>query len=310
MKSSKNLLTLSSSKTIAYFSLILVVLIWGAFPFITNYFYQFYSPTVTVLYNSIICCFAYFLISRKHLKELNRDYFRIGITTGLFYSSADILQKIGLKYTTPTRYAFLENLSCVAVPILLFLLIRKKPSKLTLFASFLCLVGIFLLNGGMGESQGWGIGEILCAMAGLFYGVNIAVTGIHAKQFRPSLYLMIQMGVSAVMAAISFPLLNLIQTPEGPFEAAMFSFDWKLLLGKTVFTLISSCFCWLIRTAAMRKVSPSAVAVIMPMASAVTVILSLILGVELLTLELVLGCGICVVAAVLSGVADNQEEKA
>ena len=65
MKSSKNLLLPFSSKTIAYFSLILVVLIWGAFPFITNYFYQFYSPTVTVLYNSIICCFAYFLISRK-----------------------------------------------------------------------------------------------------------------------------------------------------------------------------------------------------------------------------------------------------
>ncbi len=36
-----------------------------------------------------------------------------------------------------------------------------------------------------------GKGEIHCALAGLLYGVNIAVTGVYAKDFYAPMYVMI-----------------------------------------------------------------------------------------------------------------------
>ena len=112
------------NKTTAYIALGFVIFIWGVAPLFTKHFFEYYSPSASVLHTSLLGFIFFFLISIKKLNTLNKTYFKIAITTGLFYSAADILQKIGLNYTTPTRYAFLENLSCIIVPLLLFFLIN------------------------------------------------------------------------------------------------------------------------------------------------------------------------------------------
>lgn len=100
-----------------------------------------------IAFVALVSAAALLLLSLKDLNLLSKTYFKVAIPTAFFYATANILQKIGLQYTTPTRYSFLENLSCVVVPLLLFLFIKKKPSFLTVLASLLCLVSTFILNG-------------------------------------------------------------------------------------------------------------------------------------------------------------------
>ena len=297
-----------NKKTIAYIALWFVIFVWGAAPLFTKFFFEYFSPTASVLHTSIIGFVFFFLVSIKKLKELNATYFKVAVTTGLFYSAADILQKIGLQYTTPTRYAFLENLSCVIVPILLWFLIKKKPSVLTVIAALLCLVGAFLLSANnLGVGLGIGIGELLCSAAGLCYGVNIAVTGVYAKKLSPSLYLMIQMGVCTVVSSLSAIIFNSVQINGEIIETFRFSFEWKIFLLRCLFTLVSSSFCWLIRTAAMRHVSASVVAVMMPMSSVITAIVSVIAGEDSLTIGLLLGGTLGLLATILSEFGDKKE---
>ena len=113
-------------KTLSYSGLFFVVCIWGTAPLVTQYFYKYYSPSIRLFFCELILFVTCICISGKRLKEFNFEYIKVGIPTGFFLALANISQKIGLIYTTPARYAFLENLSCISVPVLMYFLIRKK----------------------------------------------------------------------------------------------------------------------------------------------------------------------------------------
>ncbi|MBQ9714435.1 MAG: DMT family transporter [Clostridia bacterium] len=300
-----------SIKTFAYLGLIFVVVVWGTVPLFTNNLLKSYSAS---MYNGtigLIAATALLIIFAPKLKNLHKGYFLLAVPTGFFNTIASLLQKIGLKYTTPTQYAFLENLSCVLVPILLFIFIKKKPNIITILASVLCLVGSFILSG-MNFSNNtisFGVGEVLCALAGLCYGVNIAATGAFAKKMSAGLYVMIQMWVQAIISFVIALSLHNIKIGGEPIEIIKYSWEAKHIFSVLALALGSSTLCWLIRTNVMKYIDATAVAVIMPCSAVVTAILAVLFGKDTLTLNFVLGASIAFLAAVLSGVAGALDTK-
>ena len=295
--------TSNSKRRAAYLGLVFVILVWGCFPLITLYFYQYYSPTIRVAFTALISGSALLLISRKKLKLINKSYFALAIPTGIAMSLADIVQKIGLQYTTPTHYAFLENLSCIVVPILLIFMVKKLPSLITIIASLLCLLSSFALTGMSGDMEGvYWYGDLLCALSGLFFGINIAATGAYGMKMHTPLYLMIQMFTEAVFSFIG----SLILDATG-IEKIVFNFDWKLVLANIVIILLGSTLCWLIRTSAIKYVGPTVVAVMTPFASVVTTVLSIMLGKDKISVGLILGVIFGLAAILLSGFGDRPK---
>ena len=298
-----------NKKTISYIGLFFVVFVWGLSPLLTLQLYQFYSPTIRVCFADIILVITYTILSKNHLKEFNMNYIKVGVPTGLFLSLANITQKIGLLYTTPAKYAFLETFSSITVPILMFILVKKKPKVTTIIASFLCLISAFVLNGMTLTGTSWGIGEILCALSGLLYGFNIAGTGIYAKKLHTTLYLATQSLTSFVVSLASTVLFHVITLPtefgtQIPIEQIKFSFHPLHIGAVILLTLICSALCWTIRTNAMKYVDASIVAIIMPFSAAITSILSVLFGTDTFDLNLVLGVLLGLAAIFLSNYAD------
>lgn len=292
-------------KALAYCGLIFVVVIWGISPLVTKAFYAYYSPTIRLAYSSLICALTLLAISWNKRKLLNKSYFAVAIPTGFFMGLADILQKLGLQYTTPTHYAFLENLSCLVVPILLFFFIKKKPGVLTVLASVLCLCSSFILAGWTGDGgKNMLLGDILCAAAGIMFGINIAGTGAFAKKLYAPLYLMIQMFMETAVATVGVVAFHF-----AGFEPVMFTFDWAPLLGNVALVFISYTLCWLIRTNAMKRVDATVVAVMTPFSSVVTMIVSVLTGKDALSTNLLAGASLGLIAVILSGLGDRQPSK-
>ena len=294
---------------IAYVMIMVVVFIWGTSPPLNVYVNARYSVALRSAVIGAISVLALLIISAKRLKELNVQYLK-AIPTGVFLGIASIVQKIGLIYSTPTKYAFLENLSCIVVPIILFFAIKKKPSFLTIVSCALCLVGVFILSGMNFSTAGlsFGIGEVLCALAGLLYGVNIAYTGIHIKKFNTLLYLLVQQCALTVISVLSTILFATIKINGAPIETINFSFDIVGVLIIIAMALISNVLCWFLRTYAMKFVNPTAVSIIMPFSAVITGLTSVIFGMDVLTFEFVIGGIISLFAAILSGVADVKYE--
>lgn len=304
----------TNKKTISYLGLFFVLFVWGAVPLIILHLYKYYSPTIRVFFSQAVLLIAYMLMSGKHLREFNLVYIKIGIPTGLFLALANISQKIGLMYTTPARYAFLENLSCISVPVLMYFLVKKKPVVKTVLSCFLCLASVFVLNGiSFDGASSWGIGEILCALSGLLYGFNIAGTAAFAKKLYAPMYLAVQSGVGIIVSLIFSLVLNYttVTSASGvqvPLEKIVFSFKAEHILLLVLITVFSSALCWTIRTNAMKHIDASIISVIMPFSAVITGVLSVLFGNDTLDINLIAG-GILGVAAVLISINEDMKRK-
>ncbi len=278
-------------RTVYLLLLIFVVLIWGTAPNVSKYLLGYYSPEAKTAFTSFIAFISVLLICAKKLKKLNREYFKIALPTGLFYSSAYVLQQMGLNKTSPTMYAFLENLSCIVVPLMVWAMTRRRPRIFQLIAAVLCVLSVYILGGGGSLfSGGFGVGDLLCGAAGLLYGVNIAVTGIKARKLDAGLYLLIQFGVLFVVSTV-YTL---------SFGEVEFSFQIAPMALCIGITLVSTVMGWIIRTICLQHLDPSLVAVIMPFSSVVTAVISVAIGNDALSSNLVIGALLGVFAALVA----------
>ncbi len=296
------------SNGIYYVYMFLVVAIWSVAPLLTKAFYDYYSAAAYTLLCALISAVGFTLLSVRKFKFLHKQYFKVAIVTGACYSFATISQKIGLQYTTPAMYAFLENTSCIIVPLLIFFMFKKKSSKPVAWASVICLVGCFVLSG-VNFSGGFGVGEILCALAGLLYAGNIVGTGMYAKQMDAILYLMIQQWVSVFLSAILMVSLHYIRAEGAALEYIQFSFDWKIL-GLVVLTnLVTSVLCWILRTIAVTKLDVTVVTITMSTPAVFTTILSVLMGLDTVTWSLIVGATLIFGAVLLSSLGESQKRR-
>lgn len=299
-------------KTVWFLALLLVVLLWGLSPINANFLLEnyfsapFYSTAV-----GIVAFVSLLLINIKKLKLLTKDYFKLAIPTGIVLGLAELVQKIGLPLTTPARYAFLEQLSVVVVPVLMFIFTKKKPTIFKVLGAIFCLAGSFILSG-VDFSSGkisFGVGELLCALAGVMFGVNIAMTGAFAKKLDSALYVMVQMGVY-IFVGIGYALISSLPIFGGSF-AENFAFKLTplsvgLLVGAT---LLCSTLCWILRTNCMKYIDATIVAIVTPCSAVVTGIASVIFGTDQFTSNFIIGGLVAIFAVIISGLEMEDIKK-
>lgn len=293
MEKSKN------SNLIYYVGMVFVVLIWSLFPIVTQDLFALYTPSLWDSAGGLISVISLLILSRKKLKQLNWQYFKVAVPTGAFFSAGCLLQKFGLTMSTPAMFAFLENLSVIFVPILMLVFAKQKLTWSKVISAVICLGGVFILCYGDGQLQ-FGPGEILCALAGISYSVNIAGTGAFAKKLDTGLYLMVQFMVHCVISVV-FSVLFL--------EERKFSFAPQHLLSLVGIVLISTVLCWVIRTACLKRLDPSFVAVVMPFTAVITGIVSVAVGADTLSFGLVAGAVLIFAAILISGLADTPAKE-
>ena len=301
-----------SSVAMAYAAIVAVVFIWGVIPaFKKALIGGLFSAAVYTAMTTLASALALLFLCRKQLKCLNATYFKIAIPTGLAVAAASLVQAVAYNFdASPTKQAFLENLSCIVVPLLMLFLVKKKPSALTVVAALVCLASSFVLCDILSVGLSFGAADILNALAGVFYGVNIAFTGVYAKKLTAKLYVMIQLFVQAFSSALMAVLFHFV--PIGGAQIDPFVFTPKLGLILIVFCvgILTNAVCWTLRTSAMKYVSPSVVAVIMPFSAVITSIVSVILGMDRISRALVIGAVLGLAAALLSSFGDLKESKA
>ena len=296
---------------IAYAGIISVVFIWAVIPLVKKALIGgSFSASIFSAVTALSSALVLLVINRKKLKELNAAYFRAAVPTGVCLGGAALAQALAYNFdASPTNQAFLENLSCIIVPVMLFVAVKKKPTALTITASVVCLASSVVLSGALEMGMKFHTADILNAVAGVLYGVNIAVTGIYAGRVVPSLYVMIQLFVQSVLSFAMAVAFNFICIGERPIDPFAFSFDPWLILALVGVGVISNALCWTIRTSAMRYVSANVVAVIMPFSAVVTGIIAVAIGSDSLSISLVVGAILGLAASLLSATNDVLETK-
>ncbi len=305
IRPSHSLFFKKAPQRVYFLALFFVVLVWGLDPVVMSYFYRYYSASMLTAIGTGVSFALLLFVNRKRLCELTPRYFKVAAPISALNSAACLLQKIGLQYTTPANYAFLEHLACVVVPIMLFILIKKLPSLPQVLAAVLCLCGCFILCGvGTAGPATLAFGDVLCALAGILLGACVALTGVFGKGLDMSLYMVVHMGVYFLISLLSTVMLNLITLGDTVAEPIRFTLDLPLLLLAALFGLVSIGLCWLLKNLATVKTDPTVVAIVSPFAAVISAVASVLLGQDPLRYNLVIGAALILLAVLFSGIGD------
>ena len=299
---------MKKKKTIAFITLLIVVTLWGIAPVISKTIFEsdVYSPGILIAMRGLFSIIAMAIVINKGFKKVNKSYL-ICIPAGIILAAAYIFQFVGLKYTVPSKNAFLENISCITIPIFMFIFIREKPTWYSIVSALICVVGsLFLVGNGFDFlhffKSGNILGDGLSAIGGLFFGLDIAFTKVFCKDKDPLIYVFLQL---CVLTVVSF--IYTFAFEGAVFHEMHFSIDWLPVLEVVFLGVICTAVCWVARAWAMKSIDAVTVSVLVPLSAVVASVLSIAFKMEEFTWNLLIGGLIILLSIAVSAIFDYRK---
>ena len=195
----------------AHILLVLITLIWGSnFVVIKNALADI-SP---LFFNAVRMSLAAVVLAVVFYRELGRltaSSLRSGLLVGFFLFVGNELQTEGLKYTTPSKSAFLTGVSVVLVPILLALFWKRSLNRWTSVGVVLAFVGLYLLTipataGGGLNLRSMNQGDLLTLGAAVVFAFHIIFIEHATRTQGWQQITVVQVAVTALLMILTFPL--------------------------------------------------------------------------------------------------------
>jgi drug/metabolite transporter (DMT)-like permease len=113
------------------------------------------------------------------------------------------LQTVGLKFTSPSKAAFLTGLTVLAVPLLSSIVYRVYPHFSEVIGIVLATVGMGLMTL-QGKMGGMARGDVLVILCAIAFAGHILVLGHYSKTAPFESLAVLQLGTTAVLALAGF----------------------------------------------------------------------------------------------------------
>ena len=302
---------MKNKRIIAFIVLLGVVVLWGMAPVASKAIFDAdppaYSPGMLIALRGLFSIIAMTIFINKGFKKINKSYW-ICIPAGLILAAAYIFQFVGLKYTVPSKNTFLENISCITIPIFMFIFVREKPTWYSIVSALICVVGsLFLVGNGFDFlhffKSGNILGDGLSAIGGLFFGLDIAFTKVFCKDKDPLIYVFLQL---CVLTVVSF--IYTFAFEGAVFHEMHFTIDWLPVLEVVFLGVICTAVCWVARAWAMKSIDAVTVSVLVPLSAVVASVLSIAFKMEEFTWNLLIGGLIILLSIAVSAIFDYRKE--
>ena len=293
-------------KIISFLVLVAVVALWGVAPVVSKTAFDSFSPGMLIALRGVFAIVVMAIIINKNFKKLNKSYL-ICIPAGVFLALAYIFQFVGLKYTVPSKNTFLENISCITIPLFMFLFIREKPTWYSIVSGLVCVAGSLILVGNGFNflsffKSGSLLGDGLSAVGGLFFGLDIAFTKVFSKDKDPLIYVFLQI---CVMTVISFAYTFIFEGQV--FHVLAFAFNVRSVLMVAFLGIVCTAVCWVSRAWAMRHVDAMTVSLLVPLSAVVATCLSIAYDMEEFNYNLLVGGLVIMLSIAISAIFDYRK---
>lgn len=260
-------------------ALLLTAVVWGSsFIVLKNALADFgnghFTFFVLALRFGIASLILFFSIIKK-LRYIDKGVVLHGVILGAILFGAYGIQTVGLKYTTASKNAFLTVIYCVLVPFLSWLILKKKPKLSHYVAGALCITGIaFVAVLGKNEAHGsneW-IGDLLSAVSGLFYALQIIFISKYAESDDAMILLFFEIATVAVLCFLT------TFTFEFSKHHAEISFNFEIVWKILYLAVFATCFSQFTQMIAQKYVAPFSVALLLSLEGVFSVVFELISG--------------------------------
>ena len=222
-------------------------------------------------------------------KTPDKQLFTGGILCGICLAGGEILQQVGLLYTTAGKAGFLTALYVIMIP-LIGVFIKKKSSAVIWLASMISVAGTYLLCSDGTLASFGNKGDILIVLCALFFAFQFIfiarfAPGSDALQLASIQFLTVAVisGIAALLGGENCSLVTIKQTAYPLFYCG----------------LIAIGFACTVQVAAQKYVHPATASILLSTASVFAVIWGWLLLNEKYSLWNLIGCALIFGAVVL-----------
>lgn len=146
-----------------------------------------------------------------------------GALAGAALLAGYVLQTVGLQYTGSATSAFITYLLVVFVPLLGFVLLRRRPHPAALAGVAVAVVGLGLLTdpGRADAAGGLGRGEVLTLGCAVAFAAHVVILGQTAHRHDPIRFATIQVGLVGLACSLPGLWLGGYRFPATALAAAV-----------------------------------------------------------------------------------------
>ncbi len=264
--------------------LLIVGIFWGL-GYITsdNLLNSGMNPYTVIGYRFLIGALGVYILSPGRLKYNFNELKKCLIIGGiLFLGMAS--QTVALNYTTTTNVSLITSLNIIFVPFIVYFISGKKIELKNIVAAIIGVFAIYILVGNMSALN---IGDLLTLLSALFYALHISFIGKFVGEMDVKKLVIGQMIITSIMGFIIAIFLGSSIIHE---VSQVHLYD-LLYIG-----LISSSLCFYLQNLGLRYTSESKGSLILSTEALWGMIFSIILLHEPLTINIIIGAIVLMVA--------------
>jgi drug/metabolite transporter (DMT)-like permease len=283
--------------------LVLLTAIWGStFPIIQVSLDSISAPSLLFfrfLIAAIVMLFIAFSTNNFRLKTKTS-----GFVCGMLLFVGFLFQTYGLKYTTPTRAAFITGLCTVLVPVFDFFIFKRNTNQKIWIGIVITFFGLSLLTlshtaAGTTASSVF-LGDFLTFICSILFALHILFMGHYSKIEN-----LVALATWQIVYVVPLAFLFYFFESNNPIEAISKQ-SWIALV---YLALIATAFATLAQLWAQKKVSASFAALIIALEPAFAAFFSNVFLGEKLSFFGGLGCVVMLLGCMGTAVATATSHK-
>ena len=231
----------------------------------------------------------------RSLRDLNAKAIWPGAQIGFFMFTAYVFQTGGLKYTTPSKAAFITGSSVVIVPLLLAVFGRRRINAWIWSGALSALVGLYFLTVPPEGLGGLNRGDPIVFGCAVMFAVHMIVISRYVQQHSVGALAVIQVATTAILATIGLPILAATH-----WEPPRFVWSGTLVFAILITAIGSTAIGFSFQTWAQQYTSPTHTAILISLEPVFAAITSWLLAREHLGGRVLLGAALIFVGILLA----------
>jgi drug/metabolite transporter (DMT)-like permease len=142
----------------------------------------------------------------RQWRTIDAGAFRAGTLLGLFLFAGFAFQTAGLKFTTPSKSAFVTGILVVFVPLFLAIFGGKRISQWTWAGILTAVIGLYLLTVPASGFSDLNLGDVLTLFCAAFYAAYIIAISRYSPRYSSTVLVFLQVAATGLLSAAAVPL--------------------------------------------------------------------------------------------------------
>ncbi|MEH7136698.1 DMT family transporter [Priestia megaterium] len=268
--------------------LLITAIVWGSGFVVTDIALQYLTPYQVMAGRFVLATLLLTLTFGYKFKTFTKSVWWKGTILGTFLFLAFVLQTVGLQHTTPSKNAFLTAVNVVIVPIIAYLLYKRKIDRFEMVGSVIAIVGIGLLS--LQSSMTLNFGDVLSLACAVAFAFDIFYTNLFIKEEDPISVTIVQFIAASLLSVV-------VVLIKGDIPTSLESEGIYSILYLAVF---STTIAYLFQNKAHKYTTASKAAIILSTESFFGMLFSVLFLHEVLTARMVTGAVLIMVAILIA----------